>query len=376
MFLVLLPPYSVRAPEIRRYIIQYKAMDPRTFWSFVFSLFKQTLADFLGRFQIKSTFSFQDTSLESTSAEIIWCCVFLRRTQIVASSFSLSLSSGTSLTRSRSPTWPKMFTSRTSTASARCVSSTSESCPTPCSPTSSTRNSRWVPPVQGQTPHTHTPFTPMCGNMFITWYKMLFWVSVLINAPEDTEFKIWEFNLQWKERKFLMLEFFTFIFQTWVTWQYCTWHTLSLQIHQNHSVCVTWNKNPLPAPQSCPWRWSKCLLVVIAASGGGGGGTADGCPLMLHIAAWAEDDKWICLKLMLWHIPYLSPNLSLSLFTLWRTPYQQQRTKSDSSKSMMSSSSFLRRITGQCGDTLPPSGELYTFQLQLHPLAECLSLLK
>lgn len=47
-----------------------------------------------------------------------------------------------------------------------------------------------------------------------------------------------------------------------------------------------------------------------------------------------------------------------SLFWLWRRLFQQQRMKKDSSKSMMSSSNFLRRITGQCGGTLPHFGRL------------------
>lgn len=38
--------------------------------------------------------------------------------------------------------------------------------------------------------------------------------------------------------------------------------------------------------------------------------------------------------------------------------FQQQRTKNDSLKSMMSSSSFLRRITGQWSGTLPRFGKL------------------
>lgn len=50
----------------------------------------------------------------------------------------------TSLTPSRFLTWPRTFTSRTSTVWAPCASCTSESSPTPCSPTSSTRSSLWV----------------------------------------------------------------------------------------------------------------------------------------------------------------------------------------------------------------------------------------
>lgn len=124
-------------------------------------------------------------------------------------------------------------------------------------------------------------------------------------------------------------------------------------MHQT-TLCVTWNKNLLQAQQSSPWRWSKCLLVVMAA--GGGGGLQTDVPPVLHVAVWTWDKKVNELNVdTLTHHPiYLAISPSLPLFSLWRMLYQQQRMKNDSSKSMMSSSSFLRRITGQCRGTLPP----------------------
>lgn len=115
-----------------------------------------------------------------------------------------------------------------------------------------------------------------------------------------------------------------------------------------------------------PWRWSKCLLVVMAAEGGEGV-AADWCPLSALCSGmnlgWQVNELNVdTLTHPSIYLPHLiSP--SLPLFSLWRMLCQQQQMKNDSSKSMMSYSNFLRRITGQCRGTPPPFGGLRNCQI-------------
>lgn len=103
-----------------------------------------------------------------------------------------------------------------------------------------------------------------------------------------------------------------------------------------------------------------------------GEGRADSCPLCSQCTdmnlGWQVNELSVDITL-------LSLFQSLALFSLCRMLYQRQRTKNDSSKSMMSSSSFLRRITGLCRGTLPPFGRLrdYGFIFMMCIYISCVS---
>lgn len=93
----------------------------------------------------------------------------------------------------------------------------------------------------------------------------------------------------------------------------------------------------------------------------GGFVAADWCPLRAPCSSmnlgWQENELNVDTLVHLTINLPLSISPSLALCSLWRRLYQQLQTKNDSSKSMTSSSSFLRRITGLCRGTLPPLGK-------------------